>query len=187
VKTASPIFNTVWPFAILIVQVICWRTGYNGFAIWALFKIPSWWLTLFRCSLRQFLHGGNTSRSIFVEASNVSPVEQHFSADGGFTCLLYVGKEVSCVNDLRYYKIRRKCCSTGETFDASKNIDLGVLPPCRNCLREHLKRVNYQRALWNWGDFCNVLIGLTFPIPLNALVVSQRVNACRPKSAVHNS
>jgi hypothetical protein len=75
------------------------------------------------------------------------------------------------VNDLRYNKIRGKCCLTGETFDASKNIDLGVLPPCRNCMR---------RALWNWGDFCNVLIGLTFPIPLNALVVSQRVNACRP-------
>jgi hypothetical protein len=29
-----------------------------------------------------------------------------------FTCLLYVGKEVSCVNDLRYNKIRGKCCST---------------------------------------------------------------------------
>jgi hypothetical protein len=65
-----------------------------------------------------------------------------------FTCLLYGGKEVSCVNDLRYNKIRGKCCSTGETFDASKNIDLGVLPPCRNCLREHLKRVNYQVGIW---------------------------------------
>jgi hypothetical protein len=32
------------------------------------------------------------------------------------------------VNDLRYNKIRRKCCSTCETCDASKNIDLGVLP-----------------------------------------------------------
>jgi hypothetical protein len=57
-----------------------------------------------------------------------------------FTCLLYGGKEASCVNDLRYNKIRGKCCSTGETFDASKNIDLGVLPPCRNCLREHYEK-----------------------------------------------
>ena len=64
-----------------------------------------------------------------------------------FTCLLYVGKEVSCVNGLRY-KIRGKCCSTGETFDASKNIDLGVLPLCRNYLREHLKRLNYQVGIW---------------------------------------
>jgi hypothetical protein len=40
-----------------------------------------------------------------------------------FTCLLYGGKEASCVNDLRYNKIRGKCCSTDETFDASKNID----------------------------------------------------------------
>jgi hypothetical protein len=55
-----------------------------------------------------------------------------------FTCL-YGGKEVYCVNDLRY-------SSTGKTFDASKNIDLAVLPPCRNCLREHLKRVNYHKA-----------------------------------------
>jgi hypothetical protein len=34
-----------------------------------------------------------------------------------FTCLLHGGKEVSCVNDLRYNKISAKCCSTGETFD----------------------------------------------------------------------
>jgi hypothetical protein len=52
------------------------------------------------------------------------------------------------VNDLRYNKIRGKCCSTGETFDASNNIDLGILPPCRNCLREHLKRVYYQVGIW---------------------------------------
>ena len=62
-----------------------------------------------------------------------------------FTCLFYGGKEVSRV---RYNKIRGKCCSTGETFDASKNIALGILPPCRNCLREHLKRVNYQVGIW---------------------------------------
>jgi hypothetical protein len=65
-----------------------------------------------------------------------------------FTCLLYGCKEISCVNDLRYNKIRRKCCSTDETFDASKNIDIGVLPPCRYCLREHLKRGNYRVGIW---------------------------------------
>jgi hypothetical protein len=46
---------------------------------------------------------------------------------------------------------------------------------------------NLCKSTWELGDFCNVLIALTFPIPLNALVVSQRVNTCRPKSAVHNS
>ncbi len=55
--------------------------------------------------------------------------------------MLYGCKEISCVNDLRYNKIRRKCCSMDETFDASKNID-------RNCLREHLKRGNYQVGIW---------------------------------------
>jgi hypothetical protein len=47
-----------------------------------------------------------------------------------FTYLLYGGKEVSCVNDLPYNKSRGKCCSMGEPFDASTNIDLSVLPPC---------------------------------------------------------
>ena len=75
-----------------------------------------------------------------------------------FTCLLYGGKEVSCVNDLRYNKIRGKCCSTGETFDASTNIDLGVLPPCRNCLREHLKRVNYGVGIWKKCPYCKTSI-----------------------------
>jgi hypothetical protein len=56
-----------------------------------------------------------------------------------FTCLLYGGKEVSCVNDLRYNKIRGKCCSTGETFDASKNIA---------SMQKHMKRVNYQVGIW---------------------------------------
>jgi hypothetical protein len=37
-----------------------------------------------------------------------------------FTCLLYGGKEVSCVKDLHYNKIRGKSCSTGEASDASK-------------------------------------------------------------------
>jgi hypothetical protein len=41
-----------------------------------------------------------------------------------FTCLLYGSKEVPSVNDLCYNKIRGKCCSTSEKFDASKNIDL---------------------------------------------------------------
>jgi hypothetical protein len=74
--------------------------------------------------------------------------EDFFLQMEAFTFLLYGDKEVSCVNDLRCKKIIGKCCSTGETFDASKNIDLGVLPPCRNCLREHLERVNYQVGLW---------------------------------------
>jgi hypothetical protein len=64
------------------------------------------------------------------------------------------------VNDLRY-KIRRKCCSTGETLDASTNIDLDVLPPCRNCLREHLKRVNHQLGILKRAHIAKPL----YPVP----------------------
>ena len=65
------------------------------------------------------------------------------------------------MNDLRYYKIRRKCCSTGETLDASTNIDLDVLPPCRNCLREHLKRVNHQLGILKRAHIAKPL----YPVP----------------------
>ena len=33
-------------------------------------------------------------------------------------------------------------------IDASKNIDLGILPPCRNCLSEYLERFNYHVGIW---------------------------------------
>ena len=65
------------------------------------------------------------------------------------------------MNDLRYNKIRRKCCSTGETLDASTNIDLDVLPPCRNCLREHLKRVNHQLGILKRAHIAKPL----YPVP----------------------
>ena len=65
------------------------------------------------------------------------------------------------MNDLRYNKIRGKCCSTGETLDASTNIDLDVLPPCRNCLREHLKRVNHQLGILKRAHIAKPL----YPVP----------------------
>jgi hypothetical protein len=89
----------------------------------------------FRSALAQIGDSWQISEDLFLQIE-------------AFTCLLYGGKEVSCVNDLLYNKSRGKCCSMGETFDASTNIDLSVLPPCRNCQREHLKRVNYQVGIW---------------------------------------
>ena len=36
-----------------------------------------------------------------------------------------------------------------------KNFDLSSLPSPEVCLREHVKRVNYQAAIWNRGHFQN--------------------------------
>ena len=40
-------------------------------------------------------------------------------------------------------------------LDAKKNYDLSSLPPPEVCLREHVKRVNYQVAIWKRGHVQN--------------------------------
>ena len=51
-----------------------------------------------------------------------------------FTCLFYGSKTLSDINELRY-----------ELFCSRKGkIDSSLLPPCRNTLRKHIDRVNYQ-------------------------------------------
>jgi hypothetical protein len=46
VRTVSPIFNTVWPFAIFVVQVICWRMKlkYGNIKTW---KMGNFWFSEF--------------------------------------------------------------------------------------------------------------------------------------------
>jgi len=55
-----------------------------------------------------------------------------------FTCLFYAPKSsVHCVNDLRYHLF---CVKKGE-------VDSHQLPPCRDCLKKHSERANYQAAI----------------------------------------
>ena len=56
-----------------------------------------------------------------------------------FTCRLYSLRSTTCdVNDLRY-----------ELFRAKKGaVASGELPPCSDCLCLHVKRANYQAAIW---------------------------------------
>ena len=71
-----------------------------------------------------------------------------------FTCLMYGGKHFTDVNEMRYSKLREKCCSSpGKTFDSSRNIDISVLPPCKKCLVQHIRRVNYQVCIWKRSHF----------------------------------
>lgn len=47
--------------------------------------------------------------------------------------------------------LRSKCGGAGQSLDSKKNVDLSSLPPPRVCLKEHIKRVNYQVAIWKRG------------------------------------
>lgn len=74
-----------------------------------------------------------------------------------FTCQMYRQKsaKVSKVNELRYLMLTEKCGGVDKKLDAKKNFDLSSLPPPEVCLREHVKRVNYQVAIWKRGHVQN--------------------------------
>ena len=52
------------------------------------------------------------------------------------------------IADLRYEMLKSKCGGPGQSLDSKKNIDLSALPPPRVSLQEHIRRVNYQIAIW---------------------------------------
>ena len=63
-----------------------------------------------------------------------------------FTCAIYGHNGFSSVDKLRVNKFKQKC--EGKATDASRNIDLSLLPPCKKALEQHIKRVNYQVGIW---------------------------------------
>ena len=42
----------------------------------------------------------------------------------------------------------KKKCDFKHTIDPKKTIDLATLPPCLKSLTQHIKRANYQTAIW---------------------------------------
>ncbi len=63
------------------------------------------------------------------------------------TCALYGKPRFKSVNELRFHLLKAKC-GNKETIDYKKNIDFGTFPPCKASLLEHVRRVNYQVAIW---------------------------------------
>lgn len=63
-----------------------------------------------------------------------------------FTCAMYGKARFSSVNDLRLFRIKKKC--EAKPMNALRNIDMATLPPCRNCLIQHIRRVNFQVSIW---------------------------------------
>ena len=44
--------------------------------------------------------------------------------------------------------VLKKCCGKENQLNLKKITEWSSLPPPRDCLREHLKRVSYQEAIW---------------------------------------
>ena len=65
-----------------------------------------------------------------------------------FTCALYGKLRHKSVDDLRYDILQQKCGGPDGSIDVTRNIDLGQLPLCASVLHQHIRRVNYQVAIW---------------------------------------
>ena len=63
-----------------------------------------------------------------------------------YTCLLYNRKQFKSVDDLRYHMFKEKC--DGEEISPGLNVDLSTLPPCKRSLMQHVRRANFQAAIW---------------------------------------
>lgn len=63
-----------------------------------------------------------------------------------FTCLLYGRHRFTSVDDVRYQLLKERCGD--ELLNADHNVDLSTMPPCRQTLEEHIKRCNFQVAIW---------------------------------------
>ena len=51
------------------------------------------------------------------------------------------------VDDLRYEMVLKKCYGKENQLNLKKSAEWSSFPPPIACLREHLKRVNYQVAI----------------------------------------
>ena len=63
-----------------------------------------------------------------------------------FTCAMYGNARFTSVDELRLFKLKENC--DGKPTTAMRNVDMGTLPPCRKCLIQHVRRVNYQVSIW---------------------------------------
>ena len=63
--------------------------------------------------------------------------------------------KISNVDGLRCSMLMEKCGGADKKFDEKKNFDLSSLPPLEVGLCKHVKRVNYQVAIWKRGHVQN--------------------------------
>lgn len=52
------------------------------------------------------------------------------------------------MDKLRFRMVKEKCDPAKESIKLNRNVDLSLLPPCSLSLAQHIRRANYQMALW---------------------------------------
>ena len=91
-----------------------------------------------------------------------------------FTCSMYKPKDSHLtVDDLCYEIVLKKCCGKENQLNQKKSADWSSLPPRIACLRKHLKRVNYQEAIWKRARISKLVIPL--PTGSNGWIVVHKV------------
>ena len=68
-----------------------------------------------------------------------------------FTCKLYGKLATNSINTLRLNLLKRKCDSQNKV-DPKKSVDLATFPPCLASLEQHIRRCNYQVAIWRHAN-----------------------------------
>ena len=91
-----------------------------------------------------------------------------------FTCSTYKprGSHLT-VDDLCYELVLIKCCGKENHLNLKKSTEWPFFPPPRACLREHLKRVNYQEAIWKRAPISKPVIPL--PTENNGWILVNKV------------
>ena len=49
---------------------------------------------------------------------------------------------------LRAFTLIKEKCGDDDQLHLGRNVDFATLPPCRGVLQKHIRRVNYQVAIW---------------------------------------
>ena len=63
------------------------------------------------------------------------------------------------INKLRHQKFLERFGTTPSVLlDTYNGVDMSLLPPCRDSLRMHVKRANFQALVWNDADKANAFI-----------------------------
>ena len=65
-----------------------------------------------------------------------------------FTCNIYRKSRSQSVDEVRSTHIKEKCNWKGGAINVNKNVDLCSLPQYRKALTQHIRRANYQMAIW---------------------------------------
>ncbi len=78
--------------------------------------------------------------------------EELFAGLEEFTCAIYGRARYKDINNLRYILIKEKCYNGDRLRPSCSNVDLSAFPPCRGALQQHIRRVNFQVAIWRRAD-----------------------------------